>query len=141
MYVHVSWTQPHIQDKDEKEGDDSVNYGNSMNNGSKMGKIRDKGTISDSIKHEFALISLKDQSRAKINMLLDIVKKNIKRIVLNWFVSKMKCPICKTELDSEPIKKWMFGMWYVSRYTCLKCETQFNVYSAENGSSFTIPKN
>ncbi len=37
------------------------------------GKIRDKGTISDSIDHEFAVFSLEDQSRAKINMLLEIV--------------------------------------------------------------------
>jgi hypothetical protein len=33
MHVHVSWAQPHVHDKDEKEGDDSVIYGNSMKNG------------------------------------------------------------------------------------------------------------
>jgi hypothetical protein len=39
----------------------------------KGGKIRDMGTISNSIGHEFTVISLKNQSRAKINMLLEIV--------------------------------------------------------------------
>jgi hypothetical protein len=39
----------------------------------KGGKIRDKGTISDCIDREFTVISLKNQSRAKINMLLEIV--------------------------------------------------------------------
>ena len=33
MHVHVSWAQPHVHDKDEKEWDHSVIYGNSMNNG------------------------------------------------------------------------------------------------------------
>ena len=73
MHVHVSWAQPHVHDKDEKEGDDSVSYGNSMKNGRRKGKIRDKGTILDSIDLEFVVISLKDRSRAKINMLLEIV--------------------------------------------------------------------
>ena len=39
----------------------------------KNGKIRDKGTISDCIDQGFAVISLKDQSGVKINMLLEIV--------------------------------------------------------------------
>ena len=48
MHVHVSWAQPHVHDKDEKEGDDSVSYGNSMKNGWEKGeKIRDKWIISD----------------------------------------------------------------------------------------------
>ena len=37
------------------------------------GKIRDKGTITKIVGHKFAEFSLEDQSRAKINMLLEIV--------------------------------------------------------------------
>ena len=35
VHVHVSWAQPHVHDKDEKEGDDSVRYGNLRENGCK----------------------------------------------------------------------------------------------------------
>jgi hypothetical protein len=48
----------------------------------KKWKIRDKGTFSDSIDHEFTVISLKDQSRAKINMLLKIVNEMIRWLPL-----------------------------------------------------------
>ena len=36
-------------------------------------KIRDKGTITKIVGHKFTVFSLEDQSRAKINMLLEIV--------------------------------------------------------------------
>ena len=49
----------------------------------KKGKIRDKGTISDCIDHEFAVISLKDQSRVKINMSLKIVHTMKSQILLS----------------------------------------------------------
>ncbi len=48
----------------------------------KKGKIRDKGTIPDCIDREFTVISLKDQSRAKINMLLEIVNEMIRWLPL-----------------------------------------------------------
>jgi hypothetical protein len=35
VHVDVSWAQPHMHDKDEREGDDGLSYGNSIKTGGK----------------------------------------------------------------------------------------------------------
>lgn len=52
----------------------------------------------------------------------------------------MKCPICKSEVKSLPLKEWMYAKYVVTRYECENCYNKFNVYTENNEIKFTVPK-
>ena len=51
----------------------------------------------------------------------------------------VKCPYCKHEVSSKPIKKWKYSNRNVETYECKKCLQKFNFYYTKK-FQYTIPK-
>lgn len=51
----------------------------------------------------------------------------------------VKCPKCRNEIKSKPIKKWKYAYRDVENYICEKCNQRFNLYITKN-SQYTKPK-
>jgi len=51
----------------------------------------------------------------------------------------IKCPLCGSILEGEPLKTWKFRFYDVKRFECSSCGAKFNIYESSM-STFTIPK-
>jgi len=41
----------------------------------------------------------------------------------------VRCPVCNSEFEAEPLKTWRFRFYSVKRFQCPKCGGVFNHYS------------